>query len=120
MSIEECRKAQRECSAAVNGHVEEIRMEVKADIAAIREAVQEIDRSVAKIKGFLGINGDQPPHLHHRKSDTDEGSPHLHKREQDGDWRVNVMWKAAIWLVAALLAPVLFAMGTALAKRLVG
>lgn len=118
MTIEECRKAQRVCSDAVNDHVEAIRREVKDDIAAIREAVQEIDRAVAKIKGFLGING-ETPHIHGRKSDGDDNKPHQHqRREADGDWRVNIMWKAGLWLLTAMLAPIMFAVGTALAKRL--
>ena len=100
-------------------------MEVKEDIAAIRAAVQEIDRSVAKIKGYLGINGDTP-HLHGRKSDPDESKPHIHKRRKGDDepatedWRVTVMWKVGLWLFGALAAPLLFAIGTVLAKRMVG
>lgn len=81
MSVEDCRKAQRECAAAVNRHIEEIRIEVKDDIAAIRAAVQEIDRNVSRIKGFLGINGEpREPMRHKRDSEEEE---HLHRRITD-------------------------------------
>jgi hypothetical protein len=117
-------KTAAKCRAVAGIMREEIaalRSQTTADIAIIRAAVQEIDRAVAKIKGFLGVNGDTP-HLHGRKADADEAKPHLHQRRSgdgQGDWRVNVMWKAGIWLLTAMLAPILFAVGTALAKRLI-
>lgn len=58
--------------------------QLAADIRSLREAVQGIDRNVATIKGYLGINGSQPgaagAHQHHRGEDADG---HLHQRITD-------------------------------------
>lgn len=119
MTPESCREHQRECAAAVYQAMHELRGEVKSDIAAIREAVQEIDRNVARIKGFLGINGNaephRPPHLHHRDAEPGE---HEHARRSD-PWQVKVMWGAGLFVASAIAAPILYAAGQAIAKRLI-
>lgn len=85
MSAEECRRSQRECALRVSGDIAALRRETKEDIAAIREAVQAIDRGVASIKGHLGLNGNagdarESAHLHQRNSDEIK---HLHRRMED-------------------------------------
>jgi len=144
MTPEQCAAQQRECSRVTHGHIDELRREVKADVAAIREAVQAIDRNVAQIKGYLGLNGSGTnPRPHHRDS---EEMDHLHRRTVDvleaaealtaaresdkakggkdekppEDWRVNIMWKIGMFLLTAFSAPILYAAGNALAKRIFG
>lgn len=80
MTPEQCREHQRECAKAVREELHELRQQTVGDIAAIRAAVQEIDRSVARIKGYLGINGDATPRPHKRDSEQEE---HLHRRLSD-------------------------------------
>lgn len=78
-----------------------MRLEVKQDIAAIREAVQTIDRAVAQIKGYLGINGGQP-HPHHRDAEPVE---FVHKRASDTfGGRLRDNWQILLIAVLAALA----------------
>lgn len=78
MTPEQCREHQRECALAVREEIGALRVQTAADIAAIRAAVQEIDRGVAKIKGFLGINGGDVQPIHHKRDSEQE--EHLHRR----------------------------------------
>lgn len=98
MSIEDCRRSQHECSAAVRGDMTALRREVQSDIATIRTAVQDIDRSVASIKGYLGINGNAP--RHHRRQEDDEEREH---RRSTDDWRVKLMWGGGIFIVSVVI-----------------
>lgn len=126
MTIEQCRAAQRECAQRIFAAIEQLRRETKEDISAIREAVQSIDRAVAAVKGYLGLNGNSSPdHLHRRDS---EGMEHLHQRITDlleaqektppQDWRVKVMWGLGIFAAGAIGTPILGALGHAIAERL--
>lgn len=110
----------------VFAEIESLRREVKSDIGLIREAVQTIDRAVAAIKGYLGLNGNaSSDHLHRRDN---EGMEHLHQRITDliaaqesapkQDWRVKVMWGLGIFAAGAIGTPILGALGHAIAERL--
>jgi hypothetical protein len=81
MSVEDCRRAQAACSSRVFDEIAAVRLEIKADIGLIREAVQNVDRAVSQIKGYLGLNGAAPAeHPHKRQQDELE---HLHRRISD-------------------------------------
>lgn len=102
MTPEQCREHQRECAAAVRHEIEELRRQTAGDITAIRAAVQDIDRAVAQIKGYLGINGQ--PRAHHRDAESEE---HLHRRSEDslGGWVIkNLGWLIVTGLMLAAFA----------------
>lgn len=83
MTTEQCRASQRECAQRIFASIEQLRRETKDDVGTIRESVQSIDRSVAAVKGFLGLNGNAgatAAHPHHRDA---EDAERLHKRITD-------------------------------------
>lgn len=108
MTPELCRQHQRECAEAVREEICELRRQATSDITAIRAAVQEIDRGVAQIKGFLRMNGSgslsiNSPHAHHR----DDEPPKEHQRETDtiGGWVLrNLPWLIITGLILAAVA----------------
>lgn len=84
MTVDACRASQRECSQAVHADLAELRRETKADIAAIREAAQNIDRSVSQVRGYLGLNGNASgASLHEHRRKGDEEITRLHARLDD-------------------------------------
>jgi hypothetical protein len=87
MTIEKCREMQIACAGRVGQEITDLRATTQRDVAAIREAVQAIDRSVARILGHLGLNGNAAAamvapgaHPHHRE---DEATERLHARLGD-------------------------------------
>lgn len=102
MTTETCDMIRDRCSTRVFAAIETVRVANQTEIRLIRESVQNIDRAVAQIKGYLNLNGGPlPAHPHHRDN---EETDRLHQRMTDAIAAAELAAGAATKATAAAAA----------------